>query len=784
MVHLWAKSAQREGAPGQPLWDHTIDVCTQMNRYYSRWRHRWEGRDTVCIARVLAYASLLHDLGKVHRDFQAMLRPGGRRFENRHEMLSLAFLGRLDVSSSERPWLAAAVAFHHRGLSQLMAANRPFHLGDRFQADGSPARELAEGVSDGDAVLIEEFLGISALLLEECGWAGFEPYPMAKAGGNGLLDGIERAVTEIEALARRFQLKQYRPGPKVRPEWSEVRGAIQVRGLLINSDHVASFGPQEITQEARSRKQVKAALGNRITEYASHQIKAGEQVGSCMLVAPTGSGKTEAGLLWAGRQAETGSRGRLYFLLPYQASMNAMQKRLVGDFSPELADRPEAWNSRVSLVHGRSFQTLYERLLDRGYGAKEAAQGASKQNDLARLQTAPVCVCSPFQLIRLLFAPRGVEALMTPLLDGRLVLDEIHAYDVEVTALTLAAGKFLVNEMGVRAFVTTATLPAHLEAAVQGTLGGIPIIRPEADVMDRPPRHRLVLLPFDSQSPKAETLILARAREGSVLVVVNQVRRARRLYDRLSGKLADVRLLHSRFTYADRAEREKDVTPRAGRILIGTQAVEVSLDVSFDYCYSELAPMESLLQRFGRCNRRGEHDAGSEVGVFQRFPGDERCSELPYEEEHLSTVLKVLQRFLAVCAGGELRERELGDFINQSYPEYLRTRLADTIQQRSAEIKASLIDSFEPWGMSDASEIGRLGEEWEKLFDGEEVLPASLENRVAQEETWAGKARHLVPISRRQYARLKRDGRITRWNMDVGCAVTEAEYDPDTGMCL
>ena len=97
MVHLWAKSAQREGAPGQPLWDHTIDVCTQMNRYYSRWRHRWEGRDTVCIARVLAYASLLHDLGKVHRDFQAMLRPGGRRFENRHEMLSLACTGSLST---------------------------------------------------------------------------------------------------------------------------------------------------------------------------------------------------------------------------------------------------------------------------------------------------------------------------------------------------------------------------------------------------------------------------------------------------------------------------------------------------------------------------------------------------------------------------------------------------------------------------------------------------------------------------------------------------------------
>jgi CRISPR-associated endonuclease/helicase Cas3 len=363
------------------------------------------------------------------------------------------------------------------------------------------------------------------------------------------------------------------------------------------------------------------------------------------------------------------------------------------------------------------------------------------------------------------------------------VLDEVHAYDIDVTSLTLAAGKFLVNEMGVRAFITTATLPAHLGAAVRGILGDVPIIRPEADVMDRAPRHRLVVLPFDSQSSEAEALILARAREGSVLVVVNQGRRARRLYDRLRRKLADVSLLHSRFTYADRAAREKDVTPSAGRILIGTQAVEVSLDVSFDCCYSELAPMESLLQRFGRCNRRGEHSAGSQVGVFQRFPGDERHGYLPYEEEHLASVLGVIRRFLAGRAEGELWEREIGDLINQSYPEYLRTRLGDTIQRRSAEIRASLIDSFEPWGMGDESAVRRLGEEWEKLFDGEEVLPAGLESLAAREETWAGKARHLVPISSRQYSRLKREGKVARSNADVGCAVAEVAYD-DMGLDL
>ena len=784
MAHLWAKSSEKTGAPGKPLWDHTIEVCTQMNRYYRLWHYQWGGRDPVCIARVLAYASILHDLGKVHRDFQAMLRPGGRRFENRHELLSLGFLGWLDVLGPERPWLAAAVAFHHRGFVQLMSANKPFYLGDRFTATGSPARELAEGVRREDAALIEELLTISSVLLGECGWADFEPYPVASGSRESLLESIQEAVAAIRVLAGRFRLRQDHPGARPKPDWTEVRGAIQVRGLLINSDHVASFGPQEIRQEARSRDQVKTALGNRIREYASHQIKAGQQVGSCVLVAPTGSGKTEAGLLWAGRQAETGSRGRLYFLLPYQASMNAMQRRLIRDFSPDQADRPEVWNSAVSLVHGRSLRTLYERLLDRGYCPQNAARQASEQNDLARLQTAPVCVCSPFQLIRLLFTPRGVEALMASLMDGRLVLDEIHAYDVEVTALTLAAVKFLIDEMSVRAFLTTATLPKHLELAIQDALGTLPLVRPEADVMDRPPRHRLALLPFDSQSLAAERQILARAAEGSVLVVVNQVNRARRLYQSLSPQSADVRLLHSRFTYADRANREKEVVPRTGRILVATQAIEVSLDVSYDACYTELAPLESLLQRFGRCNRQGEHADGSQVFVFEHFPRDERKSELPYEAKHLCTVLETLRRFLAASADGRLAERQILDLINQSYPDELRTTLRNTIQQRSTEIKSSLIDRFEPWGISDASVISRLGEQWEKLFDGEEVIPVQLESRVAQEETWAGKVRHLVPISRRQYVRLQRERKIVRWNEEIGCAVADAGYDPDLGLDL
>ena len=40
-------------------------------------------------------------------------------------------------------------------------------------------------------------------------------------------------------------------------------------------------------------------------------------------------------------------------------------------------------------------------------------------------------------------------------------------------------------------------------------------------------------------------------------------------------------------------------------LLVGTQAVEVSLDIDFDCLFSEPAPIDALIQRFGRINRKG-----------------------------------------------------------------------------------------------------------------------------------------------------------------------------------
>ena len=139
------------------------------------------------------------------------------------------------------------------------------------------------------------------------------------------------------------------------------------------------------------------------------------------------------------------------------------------------------------------------------------------------------------------------------------------------------------------------------------------------------------------------------------LVIVNQVKRAQALYVQIrkilpirNGTTPQLLLLHSRFRLADR-EREMDQLPDAGTrsdtIVVATQAVEAGLDISAAVMFTELAPWASMVQRFGRANRRAEVEGGAQVywvDLLGSVEGDDRKAEKqatilsrPYEVDEL-----------------------------------------------------------------------------------------------------------------------------------------------------
>ena len=158
-------------------------------------------------------------------------------------------------------------------------------------------------------------------------------------------------------------------------------------------------------------------------------------------------------------------------------------------------------------------------------------------------------------------------------------------------------------------------------------------------------------LSADTKKEYAKTLaafIAGKHESGSLtLVVVNNVGRAQDVYQQLkqSKTLSDpLALIHSRFRPADRAQHETLLRTDGGRIVIATQAVEAGVDVSARTLITELAPWSALVQRIGRCNRRGEFASESRVfWVDVQLKDDSDNLGLPYTAAELVSARKLLK---------------------------------------------------------------------------------------------------------------------------------------------
>src|SRR5581483_11172768 len=171
--------------------------------------------------------------------------------------------------------------------------------------------------------------------------------------------------------------------------------------------------------------------------------------------------------------------------------------------------------------------------------------------------------------------------------------------------------------------------------------------------------------------------------------------RLRALKVKLQGQ-ADIELLHGRFNGRDRLRKEEIVRSATGSrseqrkaiVLVATQVVEVSLDIDLDVIYTDPAPLEALLQRFGRINRRRLNQDGARVHVF-REPIPEKPR--PYEPDLIRAALDVLEKHDREW----IDEARVSDWLDEIYarPE-IRAPWLETFQSEYAEFTASAVNTL------------------------------------------------------------------------------------------
>lgn len=221
-----------------------------------------------------------------------------------------------------------------------------------------------------------------------------------------------------------------------------------------------------------------------------------------------------------------------------------------------------------------------------------------------------------------------------------LIIDEIHLFSELMLKYFIYFYKTYEKIYNFKLLVMSATLPEALVNFLKDSLG----ISSENYLnfvkgKNLPLRVKIAFI--DTDIVNAVDKILNEYNRGKrVLVIVNTVDKCISLAKKLEklGVKDELIVFHSRFMYRDRLKKEKIILEEyknRSHILVCTQIAEVSLDISYDILFTELANFASLVQRFGRVNRYNERQINSE-NCFVFYPNEvEVKRRYPYSKEEI-----------------------------------------------------------------------------------------------------------------------------------------------------
>lgn len=300
-----------------------------------------------------------------------------------------------------------------------------------------------------------------------------------------------------------------------------------------------------------------------------------------LVIGSTGIGKTEASLLWS-------NSCKTFLTLPIRTSINAIFNRIQDDIK----------YTHMGLLHSTALEFLKEK------------NDLKDQEELYR-QSKNLCknitVCTIDQIFPFVFKYKGYEKIYATLCYSKVIIDEVQAYSPEIVAIILK-GLEMIYKGGGSFMIMTATLPQIYKKELE-RLG---IEFKFNKFLMETKRHKIKIEDKDILEDLEN--IKKQAKHSKILIIANTVNKAIDIYLKLEKeKVFNINLLHSKFIYSDRKNKEEKIKQfskgkKKYGIWITTQIVEVSLDIDFDYLYTEMSTLDSLFQRMGRCYRNRKYD--------------------------------------------------------------------------------------------------------------------------------------------------------------------------------
>lgn len=654
---------------------------------------------------LLKICIIFHDLGKSHKEFQKLLFDKKNEWKHqRHELFSLPFVKGLN--NLEKEFIYLVVAGHHKDFETLVSNLESYGSdNDNFGLDLDGTSEICTFANE-----FENNIPIKKVI--------------------ELLKGycIELKAPVIHNPQR--QIQQF--VKKNFEDKNELIKLLLLAGAFKQCDHLASSGIETIFNLDSDDFQYLYKSGY---DFYKHQKDVCLLSGNAILTAPTGSGKTETSLLWLQNQIKTQGEGRVFYILPYTASINAMYERL----EKQIPDK-------VGLLHGKLSAFIETKFEDDDLVDDKRKQEIKEQY---KTLVTPLKIVTPFQLLKNIFALKGFEKGLFEWAGGYFIFDEIHAYNPKVFAQIISLIKFSTKYLGVKVFIMTATLPSYLRNELEKAIGHYTSISASTELYNQFTRHKIIVREgFLSDNLDLVQEYLNKGKK--VLVVCNTVKQAQTVFATLN--VENKILLHSSFNTDDRNQKEKRLFDKDITLLVGTQAIEVSLDIDFDLIFTEPAPLDALIQRFGRVNRKREK------GICKCYVFEKRNASDKYiyrNEDVLIRTIQVLKE-KEIQNSGIIKESELQQMIDFVYPDW------DKEDKEEFYKITSLLDNFIENEMKPFIYNDKQEEDFYEQFDGVKVLPLKFleEYQILLEQNKFIKAENLkVQISSKRFnALIHNDG--------------------------
>lgn len=599
----------------------------------------------------LALAGLLHDMGKISYEFQKRVHDDQseewislkeflnpiRNVKVRHEILSALWASVLLPDNDKwAMWIRTALLLHHYN---------EFYIGEKDLA------EIVYSYQDNVTAYLrflkskwEDFRQFFEDLFRET--EKIETKIVKNAIRKIDISG-KRVDELLELIENKGDLLEFAEFYSIDNENPDYEFMVFL-GCLRRCDYSAS-GEIKIEHSENLRdifSRMETEIKARFSE-SLWQVKVLEDANekSGVLIAPTGSGKTEFSILWASRTGR-----KFIYTLPLRVALNDIYHR----FSNYLKNR-----EFLGLLHSTAFIEYVSE------GRRFGETNVEKKITSASLLSNLVTLATPDQIFLTSLNYYGSDKVISTYPFSAVVLDEIQAYDPEMASIIIKTLN-IVDKLGGKILIMTATLPPYFKPfffkdedakvkipnefrlnfttselfeteKLKDEIKNYTLQRHKIKVVDdslveyiRNDENNQHEISVNKQVLRDYLNKLRESGKKSNFIVVNNVSKAIKIYEvleeiRKNGELKEnVFLLHSRLLEKVKGETIRKIKETLskikddeyGTIVVATQIIEASVDLDFDGMLTEISPIDSQIQRWGRIYRKRDSKYDGEPNIY------------------------------------------------------------------------------------------------------------------------------------------------------------------------